>query len=75
MTCLAKLCDGRPVVRHCHDRVGWRDRALDRVGGIGVGHVDLGIGLRIGGCCRGGIGGSLFLKLVELLLHQNKLSF
>src|SRR6266581_19553 len=46
--------DCRPVVRHLHDRIRWRNLALDWIGG-GVGNVDLGIRFRIGSC-RSGIG-------------------
>ena len=42
--------DCRPVVRHRHDRIRWRNLALDWIGGGGVGNADLGIRFRIGRC-------------------------
>ena len=72
---IVRGADGRPVVRHFHDRIRWRNRTLDRNGRVGVGDSDLGVGLGIGFCGGSGIGGGLLLQLVELLLHQAQLLF
>jgi hypothetical protein len=53
---IIRCADRWPVVRHLHDRVKRRNRALDWIGCIGRGNAGLGIRFRIGGCCSGGIG-------------------
>jgi hypothetical protein len=42
---------------------------------VGIGNVDLGIRFRIGGGCSGGIGRSLPLKFVQLLLYESSCYF
>ncbi len=62
----------RTVVRHFRDRIGRRE-TLGRMGRVGVRDAHPGLGLRIGFCGGGGIGGRLPLQLVELLFHQAQL--